>query len=172
MVALVAAAAAAVSGCHVGAMMMVAQGSSDRGPYRAEAIAGTLGAASVRTLGCLDVGLAVHERNGSELLDVHIGNRCIHPEALDLAGLTVRGLGEGGGARAVMLSDPRSEITPMHVGGAEGGVERLRLEGAHGLDLLCFDVGHIAPDAPQARPAALCFERTPAGWRPTPRAIS
>jgi hypothetical protein len=156
-------------GCHLGLAMLIAGGATAKGPYQAEALAAELGPGSVRTIGCLDVGLVVHERDGSELLDLHVGNRCIHPEELDVARLAMRGVDAQGNARAVVLSDPRKEIARLHVGGAEKGRERLRLEGADGVERLCFDLEAIAPDAPAARPAPLCFERRADGWRPTER---
>lgn len=159
-------AAAATSGCHMGLLMVAAGAATDQGPYRPETIANELGPEAVRTLGCLDVGFALYERDGVDLLDVHIGNRCAHPEALDIRRLTFRGVDRAGATRSVTLYDPRSEIVRLQVGGAERGRERLKLEGANGLTRLCLDLEAIAPDAPEARPAALCFnERN--GWRAT-----
>lgn len=155
-----------LAGCHVGLLMATAGSAVDQGPYRAEAIAGELGPASVRTLGCLDVGLALHERHHQQLLDVHVGNRCGHPEAFDLRALAIHGSDSAGRARSVTLYDPHREIAPMHVGGAEHGRERLRLEDAQDLTRLCFGLERIAPDAPAARPTPVCFDRA-SGWRPS-----
>ena len=146
-------------GCHVGLLMAAAGTAIDQGPYRAETMTAELGASSMRTLGCLDVGLALHERDARDLLDVHIGNRCGHPEALDLRRLTIRGVDGDGQSRTITLYDPHGEILPFHVGGAERGRERLRVENARDLTRLCFDLENIAPDAPAARPLPLCFDR-------------
>jgi hypothetical protein len=162
-------AAPLLSGCHIGLAMLVAGSARGVGPYQAETLATELGPGSVRTIGCLDVGVVIHERSGVDLLDLHVGNRCLHPEALDVARLTMRGVDDRGGARGVALSDPRHEVVRMHVGGAEHGRERFRLEGAHGLAGLCFHLEAIAPDVPGARPAPLCFERGAGGWQPTER---
>jgi len=144
---------------------MVAAGSVlDQGPYHAETLATELGPTSVRTLGCLDVGLAVYRRGEAVLLDVHVGNRCSYPEALDVARLRIHGVDQEGGDHAVTLYDPKSELVRLHVGGAERGRERLKLQGARDLTRICFDLQALAPDAPSARPAALCLERGE-GWR-------
>ena len=153
-------------GCHVGLLMAAAGTAIDQGPYRPETMTAELGARSMRTLGCLDVGFALHERDARDLLDVHIGNRCGHPEELDLRRLTIRGVDGAGQTRAVALHDPHGEIRSFHVGGSEQGKERLRVENARDLERLCFDVEHIAPDAPAAGPVPLCFDRR-RGWRPS-----
>jgi hypothetical protein len=155
------------AGCHIGLLMVAAGGALDQGPYRAETIATELGPTSVRTLGCLDVGLAVYQRGPNELLDVHVGNRCGYPEALEVKRLRIHGVDEEGVSHDVTLYDPKNEIVRLHVGGAERGKERLKLQGAHELTRLCFDLQAIAPDVPAARPAPLCLERG-AGWRPAP----
>lgn len=154
-----------VMGCHVGMALAVAGSALDQPPYRAETIAAELGPSSVRTIGCLDVGLAIYERDHRELVDVHVGNRCGHPESLDLGKLAIQGVDTAGRPRLITLHDPRNEIIPLHVGAAEKGRERFRMENAHDLTRLCFDLEAIAPDAPAARPAPLCFERH-TGWLP------
>jgi hypothetical protein len=152
------------SGCHIGLFMVAAGAALDQGPYRAETLATELGGESVRTLGCLDVGLALYEREGDKLVDLHVGNRCSHPEALDMRRAVIRGVDEQGEQRTVTLYDPRNEVVRMHVGGSEKGRERLRLENVVGLAGLCFDLSGIAPDAPAARPSPVCFERKN-GWK-------
>lgn len=149
----------------------------DQGPYLPHTLSRELGPSSVRTVGCLDVGFALNERDGAALLDLHVGNRCTHPEALDIRRLAMRGVDEQGEARTLALYDPREEIGRFHVGGSEKGRERLRLQiyregrleslGAETLSRLCFDLGAIADDSPEARPAPLCFQRRGPSWSPT-----
>lgn len=155
------------AGCHIGLLVVAAGGALDQGPYRPETIANELGPTSVRTVGCLDVGLAVYQRDANELLDVHVGNRCGYPEALDVRRLRIHGVDAEGVRHDVTLYDPKNEIVRLHVGGAERGKERLKLVGARDLTRLCFDLEAVAPDAPAARPAPLCLERG-AGWTPAP----
>jgi hypothetical protein len=157
--------AGATTGCHVGLFVLVGAASDAQRPYVPEAIAREVGPSRVRTLGCLDVGLVPFERGGSALVDVHVGNRCGYPEALDLRGLVIRGRDAAGDDHDVALVDPRSEIGLVHVGGADRGHERIRLEGAASSVRLCFHLERINPDAPAARPAPLCFERSDDGWR-------
>jgi hypothetical protein len=154
-----------LGGCHFGLLGMVMT-AHDQGPYLPETLASELGPASVRTIGCLDVGFAVHERDATELLDLHVGNRCAHPEALHVSRLAIRAVDERGESRAVTISDPRDEIAKYHVGGSERGRERLRLLNAKTLASLCFDLGAVAPDVPEAKPAPLCFRRESSGWKP------
>ena len=156
--------------CHLGVLGIVMSG-YDQGPYLPETLAKELGAGHVRTIGCLDLGLVMHERAGTELLDLHIGNRCGHPERLDVQRLTIRGVDTNGAARSIAISDPRSELARYHVGGAERGKERLRLEGALALARVCFHLEGVAPDVPSAQPAPLCLERREAGWLPAPAPI-
>ena len=157
-------------GCHFG-LIGVAAGADDRGPYLPGTLTNELGPLQVRTMGCLDIGLVPFDRpaggprpTGSQLVDVHVANRCTHPEAFDLARAKVRGRGDDGTLRDVALSDPRREIVVLHVGGAERGLERVRLEGAEHLASLCFDLTLVAPDAPSSRPAPLCFARREVTW--------
>jgi hypothetical protein len=160
--------ATCIGGCHWGLLGLVMGSSSAHGPYQAEQLAKDLGPGSVRTLGCLDVGFVPFVRDRVELLDLHIGNRCTHPEQLDVAQLKITGVDIRSERELVKLNDPRREIVPLHVGGAEAGVERLRLNATRFLVRLCFDLDGIAPDAPEARPAPICFERLEGDrWRPT-----
>jgi hypothetical protein len=156
-----------VPGCHFGLGGLLSEGSRAKGPYVADALGRELGAGAVRTLGCLDVGVLPFERADRELVDVHFGNRCGHREAIDLGALSIRGTYEGDIEEEVLFADPRSEIEPVHIGGAERAFERIRLDRARLARRLCFDLGRIAPGAPAARPAPLCFDRTGNEWRPT-----
>lgn len=165
-VVIVLAASGVMGGCQVGLIGLIGAGSRAQGPYLSETIATEIGPASVRTIGCLDVGLVPFQRNGSALLDLHVGNRCGHPEAIDMRRLVIRGYDERGADHDVVLIDPRAEIALVHVGGSDRGHERIRLEGALGAQRLCFDLERINPDAPAARPTPLCFERTTNEWRP------
>jgi hypothetical protein len=154
-----------VPGCHFGLGGLLAEGSQAKGPYVAETLGRELGSGAVRTLGCLDVGLVPFQRSDRELVDVHVGNRCGHREALDLRALSIRGTYDGDLEDDVLLADPRGEIAPFHIGGAERARERIRLVRAALARRLCFDLARIAPDAPAARPAPLCFDRTGDTWR-------
>ena len=158
---------AGATGCHVGAMLAITHSALDQGPYRAETLAAELGPGSVRTLGCLDLGIVLYERNGKDLVDVHVGNRCGYPERLDLGKLAIRGTDPAGNTREVSLYDPKGEVVPLHVGGAQRGRERFRIDDARDMRTVCFDLDRAAPDAPAAHPPPLCFDR-PTGFRPTP----
>lgn len=155
-----------VAGCHWGLMGLAFGASTDQRSYERGAIASELGAPYVRTLGCLDLGFAVRERGGGELLEMRVGNRCGYPEALDLAKLTIRGETASGEAWPVTLGDPRGEIVLRHVGGEEQGQELIWLRGTDGVSRMCLHFDGVAPDAREARPKALCFVRQPAavGW--------
>lgn len=153
------------AGCHWGMVGLLKYGSEAQGPYRAETIANELGPRSVRTLGCLDIGLEVFADETSDLLDVHLGNRCLDSEILDLRKLAIRGTDERGEAeRDVAIRDPKNEIVPLHVGAAERGEEHFRLDNSLRSARLCFDLTRIAPDAPEARPERICFERRAPAW--------
>jgi hypothetical protein len=145
----------------MGLLGMLAGARSAEGPYRGGILAASLGPDSVRTLGCLDVGFVV-EQEGGELLDVYLGNRCVHSEALDLSKLILEASYENH-RRWAALDDPRHEIVLLHVGGSERGKERIRIR-QWGIDRLCLHVDEIAPDAHEARPAPVCFRRGSAGW--------
>jgi hypothetical protein len=158
-------ASVATSGCHLGFLGVVV-GTGASGPYQAETIAKELGPASVRTLGCLDVGFVPFERGEHELVDLHVGNRCGHPEQLDLRRLAIRAYDSQSQEHDVALHDPRDEIASFHVGGSDRGYERIRLETppGHVVVRLCFEVERIAPDAPESRAARMCFRRANARW--------
>jgi len=130
-------------------MGVVFLGGRADGPYRAGTLAEELGPERTRTLGCLDLALAMD----ADLLDVHVGNRCGHPEVFDLSKVAI----DADPSRDVSLDDPRSEIVPLHVGGAERGHERVRLVGAWGASRLCFRLEGVAPDAPDAHPSPICI---------------
>jgi hypothetical protein len=156
-----------LSGCHWGLAGVVVGAVFLPGPYHAETLARDLGPHAVRTLGCLDVGFAITTSNDRETLDVHVGNRCAHPEALDLSKLAIRGVDGRGEPQKIALRDPRREIAELHVGGSQRGKERFRLVSNSNFvpRRICLDVDRIAPDAPAARPAAICFEPVDDGWR-------
>jgi hypothetical protein len=169
-----------LGGCHWGLMGVLLLGATSPGPYRSETLAKELGPQSVRTIGCLDVGLVVFDRAIAdsvlmeEMLDFHVGNRCGYPEAIDLRKLVIRGqvtlpshwANDPASKTDVALWDPRHEIRELNVGGAERGSERIRLDGAHFVERLCFDFDRIAPDVPEARPAEMCFVRHGHQWDP------
>jgi hypothetical protein len=155
-------------GCHVGLAGVLVGGSFAKGPYEAGSIAATVGPASVRTLACLDVGLAITRIGPDSLLEMYVGNRCVHAEPFDLQRLVIRAKDASGWARWVSLRDPRHEIGRAHVGALERGHERIRLDSLDDVAEICFELDAVAPDAPNARPLPLCFERTPAAWRARP----
>lgn len=152
-------------GCHMGLVGMVAGTSYSNGVYRADTIAHELGEPSVRTLGCLDVGLAIIDRDkaedyGTSLIELHVGNRCNHPEALDFAQIRIEGSDPHGDRRIVTLDDPRREIVKLHVGAGERGKEKIRMNTSAGLVQLTFDLDRIAPDAKNVHPAPVSFTRS------------
>jgi hypothetical protein len=156
------------TGCHVALLGLIGGAKDADGPYEAGTIAAELGPAAVRTLACLDVGLALtdmrSDTRSDTLLEMHVGNRCIHAEPFDLAQLVMRGKDASGNERVVSLVDPRHEIVHLHVGALERGHERIRLSALDHLEQLCFELGSIAPDAPEARPLPLCLDRGLDGW--------
>ncbi|MBX3232034.1 MAG: hypothetical protein KIT84_20035 [Labilithrix sp.] len=161
-----AAASSLLAGCHFGALLLVSNAASARGPYRPESLARELGAGSVRTIGCLDVGLVPFRRDGGDLVDLHVGNRCGYPEALDMRRTVITGYSDTGAPFDVAFSDPRGEIELLHLGGADHARERIRLDRAGAARRLCFDLERIDPDAPAARPRPLCFARNGGAWVP------
>lgn len=159
----IAALAVLTGGCHWGFVGVVVGSGNAQGPYMQNAIAAELGPSRVRTLGCLDVGVEpLGDR--SDVIDLHMGNRCTHPEPVDIAKLGVR-IDEGDGVEHdAAVYDPRGEVTLLHVGGAERGRERLRIDRMSHAQRVCFSFGAIAPEAPDARPLPMCFRRGTAVW--------
>lgn len=156
--------ALSASGCHVGLLGAAFGAAYDRSPYQQETLARELGPQAARTLGCLDVGFAIASEAQGPLLDAHVGNRCGHPEPLDLTKLVIVSRDRDGQRGNLALWDPRREIVPLQVGGAERGREKIRLTGASwDVSQICLHVEGIAPDAPESRPAPICFERGATG---------
>ena len=151
-------------GCNLGLFGVAAFAPTAPGPYLPETLANELGLESVRTIGCVDVGLSVDTTTRGDFVDVHLGNRCTRPEKIDLRRLAVLGGTESGHDRDVALSDPKSELVPLHIAGSTRGRERFFLSGSGGTSGLCFDLTRIAPEVPAAHPAPLCFERRDARW--------
>jgi hypothetical protein len=152
----------ATSGCQVAGLLGVVFGGIATGrPYEPGEIATRLGPAAMRTLGCLDVGVAIATQ---PLLEVYVGNRCNHPERFDLSKVTIQATDEGSKRRFVSLVDPRAEIHLLHVSARERGHERVLLTDLDAADRLCFDLGDTAPEAPHADSAPLCLDRQPEGW--------
>jgi hypothetical protein len=161
----IAVASLSICGCHWGLIGVVVGSGNAQGPYIQNSLAAELGPTRVRTLGCLDVGIEpLGDR--SDVVDVHMGNRCTHPEPIDLAklGVTVRKHEYEGVARDAAVWDPRNEVIPLHVGGAERGRERIRIDGMSTAQRVCFSFGSIVPDAPDARPLPMCFRRGTGEW--------
>lgn len=100
------------------------------------------------------------------MLVVRVGNRCVRPAAFDLTKARVVAHGVDGSARRLELVDPRSEIVPLHVEAYSHGREKVRLAGAAGgVSRICVHVEGIAPDAPGAQAAPVCFETIAGlGW--------
>jgi hypothetical protein len=155
-------AALSSGGCHMGLAGVIIGASDAKPAYTSGAVAADLGPSAVRTLACLDVGFAIS--GPRPLLEMHVGNRCVHAERLDLARLAIRATGEDGAERTVSLVDPRQEIVPVHVGALERGHERIPLSGLGDVTRICFDVAAVATDAPDARPLPICLERQADGW--------
>lgn len=165
--AVVCASALVASGCHVGLVGAAIGSAGANGPYQAASLASILDPKAVRTLGCLDLGLDVFDADVGPIVDVYLGNRCGHPEALDLRELVIRGTraAEPDSERRVTLRDPRGEIVRLSVGGSEAGRERIRIDNVGASDRLCFDVDRVAPDAPDSHPAPVCFDRDGHTWK-------
>ena len=163
-VVVIAAAALASMGCHMGLLGLVMGARYSKGPYEAGAIATELGPGAVRTLACLDVGLAITPEQS--LLEMHVGNRCVHAEPFDLEQLVIHATDGSGNDRMVSLVDPRHEIVRLHIGARERGHERIRLSNLYEVDHLCIEVAGVAPDAPEARPSPVCLDRHADGWGP------
>jgi|GEM_PF-7002664 len=154
----------AIAGCHVGLLALASSAPDAQGPYLAGTLARELGPPAVRTLGCLDVAVTPITRRGEDLLRLHVGNRCTHPEALDLAKLRMVAEDAEGRRLDPTLEDPRREIVRLHVGGSERGHELVRVLGLTRASRVCFAMEAIAPDAPEAVPSATCFARSRDGW--------
>ena len=155
-------AALSSSGCHMGLAGLIIGASEAKPPYASGALATDLGPGAVRTLACLDVGLAISEPR--PLLEMHVANRCVHAERFDLGRLAIHATGEDGAEVSVRLVDPRQEIARMHVGALERGHERIPLRGLDDATRICFDVTAVAADAPDARPLPICLDRQAGGW--------
>ena len=155
------------TGCHMGLAGLMLGVSSAEGPYQAGAIASDLGPDAVRTLACLDVGLAITPNGADPLLEMHVGNRCIHAEPFDLQQLVMHAKGAAREERPVSLYDPRHEIVRVHVGAQARGHSRIRLRELDQVVEICFELEAVAPDAPHARPLPICLAREGfgSGWR-------
>jgi hypothetical protein len=160
--ALAAFAALGSSGCHIGLAGVILGASEAKPPYAPGAIAADLGSGAVRTLACLDIGLAISTPR--PLLEMDVGNRCVRAERFDLGRMAIRASDADGADRTVRLVDPRQEIGRMHVGAMERGHERIPLSGLDDVTRVCFDVTAVATDAPDARPPPICLDRQADGW--------
>lgn len=154
------------TGCHMALAGLILGAKNANPPYEAGALAGDLGPGAVRTLACLDVGLAISGIGNDALLDMHVGNHCVHAEPFDFERLVLRGTGFAGEVQPVRLRDPRHEIVRIHVGALERGHERIRISDLERISQICFELDAVAPDAPDARPLPLCLDRHLDGWSP------
>ncbi|MBI2392185.1 MAG: hypothetical protein HYV09_21535 [Deltaproteobacteria bacterium] len=136
--------------------------------------AGDVDARSVRSVGCLDVALALRQpahAGDAALLVVRVGNRCVRPVAFDLRQASIVAHDAEGDSTPLKLVDPRDEIGLLHVDAAAQGVEKVRLSrgDAEGeLRRVCVDVSRTVPDA-QAPAPPVCFQGSFAlGWEVSP----
>lgn len=143
---------------------LVMGSATSHGAYQEGKIAQDLGPDYVRTLACLDIGLAIHE----SLLDLDVGNRCAHNERFELSEMLIAARDRHGDPHDVSLVDPRNEIKPVSVGALEYGHERIRLDGIDRVDDICFELTGVVPDAPHTRSAPLCLYRATDGWHARP----
>jgi len=166
------------TGCHVGFLGLALSGIG-HGVYDRGDLAKKLGKDSVRTVGCVEVGLVRFERVEADqtaaLLDLHIGNGCSRSTTFDLKRMRILARGAHDTSASVVINDPRSEIVPLEIGGKELGQERLRmLIGGvlEPVERLTFELDTVVPDTrlPDGRraprPAPLCFERREERWLP------
>jgi len=129
---------------------------------------GDVDARAVRTLGCLDVGVAVkpafHDDDAA-LLVLRVGNRCLRPAAFDVRAASIVGVTVDGRTSPLELVDPRAELIPVHVDAGAQGIEKIRLRAREPGELrrLCIDLGHVAPEVGVVD-ARVCFTNV-AGWQ-------
>lgn len=119
----------------------------------------TEGRRATRTIGCLDVGLVLAQK-----LDVHVGNRCSHPEPFDLKAMAIVARDEEQRLVSATLHDPRGEVAPLSVDAATHGRERFQFHVDEQARSICFDLRNVNRDAPEARPEPICFTRQDARW--------
>lgn len=124
---------------------------------------------AIRSVGCLDVGLAVRPPVRDEdaaLLVLRVGNRCMRPVRFDLRAATLVGTVDGQ-LTAATLVDPRDEIHAVHVEPGAQGLEKIRVAAPGRLEGLCVDLSRTALAEPGHAPnAQACFTFGAAGWRP------
>jgi hypothetical protein len=130
-----------------------------------------LAAGQARTLGCVDLAVALGSDPrlppSSLLLSLRGGNRCAHPEPLDVAAMSLVGRDARGARWLLFVSDPRGEIVPMHLDASTRFTENIELASnapADALVSVCIQLAGVARDAPDARPEPICFRRTAEGW--------
>ena len=152
---------AALPGCHAAAIVGAAL---DHGRYDSAALEKKIGKRAVRTFGCVDVGFAVERRETGDVVDVHVGNRCERSEPLDLGRMIVRATDSRGNEVDAALRDPKGEVRLLHIGAAEHGRERFRLDTQRWPARLCFDVNAVAPSVRRTTDP-VCFENHDDGWR-------
>lgn len=100
------------------------------------------------TIGCLDIAVDRREdHDQSAVLSYKFGNRCEHPQVVDLGGLNVVGRDAAGAEYALRPFDPKAQIRPMPVdAGLIGGEAIAYVADANvGVELvqICVDAGSI-----------------------------
>ncbi len=113
----------------------------------------------VRTMGCLDATFRPVRDGGLDVLHVDLGNRCWRPTRVDLRALRIQMTDADGATFPLTLDDPRHEVETLTLDTMTHAREHFYLSGGNlaRARLVCFDVSHIAPDAPDAHPAPICI---------------
>jgi hypothetical protein len=122
------------------------------------------GRRAVRTIGCLDVGLVLVP----DRLDIHLGNRCSHPEPFDLKQMRITATDASGAVVSHELKDPRSEVQPLQVDASTRGRERFFFGVSGEATKVCFDLRGVNSNASEARPEPICFTRDDTRWMVSP----
>lgn len=130
-------------------------------------------AAAIRSLGCLDVGVAVAPDpripRDELLLSLRVGNRCMRAEAFDASAMRIVAQTGAGERVRLDLVDPRQEIVLRHLDASVLAPENIAIGGdvpAKRLVEICFDLRAVAPDDPGAPPEPICLHRDEEGWAP------
>jgi hypothetical protein len=114
------------------------------------------------TIGCLD--LAIERRDDydkSAVLHYRFGNRCEHPQVVDLGAARVVGRDAEGGEHVLRPFDPRYQIHPTPIDARLAGGEAIAYvaDDQLGVQLVqvCVDAASIVPGQPMKW---MCFAKT------------